>query len=194
MADILNKVDTERLQELFARTELDVKYFNTMCMDVVDKYSQALDSLMSDLYAECIKNKDASVETLERYYLELSNMLYFMISKQEQLGVYADMSKTAAKEAYSKAYLQHQVKENLTGKNKNTVAELQSHAALDSQYEEVVNNIYDSAYKILRGKVLAAQDMMNCLRRILATRAAEMSMSSTAPNRSFPGDQGGMYQ
>lgn len=182
MADTyLNNIDTLKLDKLLKETEINVNYFNNACSDVVRKYSQSLDNLMSDIYVDCVQNKDVTMDVLENYYLELSNMVYFMIDKLEQLGVYSDMSSSASKEVYSKSYLASSKIKDANGKSKSTVAELQAQANLDAQYESVVSSIYDHAYKVVKGKVSSAQDMMNCLRKIITSRSSEMQLSYYAP-------------
>lgn len=189
MADtFLNSVDTERLDKLFRETNTNVQYFNTVCNSLVEEYSSSLDNLMKDLYTECIRDGNAPTATLERYYLELSNMMYFMGEKLEKLGIYADMSESAAKEVYSKAYLNNQVKD-IDKKNKTTVSELQAIANTASQYENVVGAIYSRAYKIVKYKVESGKDMMNTLRKIISHRMAEMDLNKFTPNSGFT-DQG----
>lgn len=183
----LNNLDTSKVEKLLNETTANVTYFNNSCAEVIKKYSQPLDNLMSDLYIECIKDGNATVETLNKYYLELSNMVYFMIDKLEQLSVYSDMARSASKEVYSKSYLSNQVKETGTGKNKTTVAELQAQAELSSQYESVVASIYDHAYKVVKGKVSSAQDMMNTLRKILTVKSNEMQLSAYGPQQNRSG-------
>ena len=174
----LNNVDTAKVDKLLEETGVNVKYFNNACADVVRKYSQALDDLMKEIYVVCIKSEDATLENLEKYYLELSNMIYFMQEKVEQLGVYADMSGSASKEVYSKSYIANSGLKDANGKSKSTVAELQAQANIDSQYESVVASIYDHAYKIVKNKVSSGQDMMNCLRKIITSRNNEMQFSA----------------
>lgn len=183
METYLDNIDVEKVETILKSTEQNVKYFNDTCDKVVKSYSSSLDSLMKDLYVDCVMNKNPSIETLEQYYLELSNMIYFMIEKLEQLGVYADMSESASKEVYSKAYLDLSLDKDEKGKSKATVAELQAKASVSSQYESVVSSIYERAYKIVKGKVTSAQDMVNTLRRILSTRTSEMQLTIAGPNR-----------
>lgn len=171
----LTKIDTGKIEELLNQTSLNVTYFNNTCSAVVSKYTSSLDNLMSDLYIQCIKSEDATTETLEKYYLELSNLVYFMNDKLEELGVYADMSKSAAKEVYSKAYLNNQIKDT-DKKNKTTVAECQAVAELAAQYDTVVGSIYEHAYKVVKNKIESAKDMMNTLRKILTVRAVDMQL------------------
>lgn len=179
MADTyLNNVDIAKVDKLMQETGINVKYFNNACADVVKQYTESLDTLMRDIYNDCIKSGDAPLNVLESYYLELSNVVYFMQEKLEQLGVYADMSESASKEVYSKSYLAQSGIKDASGKSKSTVAELQAQASLDSQYESVVASIYERAYKIVKGKVTSAQDMMNTFRKIITSRNNEMQMST----------------
>ena len=66
----LTNIDTERVEELLKQTSENVSYFNKTCEDVVKRYSESLDNLMSDLYVQCIKNDDATLDVLEKYYLD----------------------------------------------------------------------------------------------------------------------------
>jgi hypothetical protein len=187
---ILTSVNVDKVKQLMSNTETNVDYFNSTVVQVVKKHSESLDNLMSDLYVECIKNKNAVTSVLEQYYLELSNMIYFMIEKLEQLSVFADMSKSASKEVYSKSYLSNQVKESGTGKNKTTVAELQAQAEIDAQYEMVVSSIYEHAYKIVKGKIDSGKDMMNTLRKIITHRMNEEQLSMYSNSKFTPTTRG----
>lgn len=173
----LNNVDVEKVEKLMNETGINVQYFNNACTDVVRQYSDGLDNLMKDLYVECVKNNDVSIDTLERYYLELSNMVYFMQEKVEQLGVYADMSESASKEVYSKSVINQSISKDENGKSKVTSTVMQAQASVDAQYETVVSSIYDRAYKIVKSKVSSAQDMMNTLRKLITSRQNEMQLS-----------------
>lgn len=182
MENFLSAVDTKKVDEIMKSTEMNVEYFNTICTQTAKKYSQPLDNLMTDLYSECIKTENAPTPILEKYYLELANLLYFMGERLEQLGIYADMSKSAAKEVYSKHYMENNIKDASTGKNKTTVAELQASSEIAAQYENVVNNIYERSYSILKAKISAGEDMLTTLRKILSSRQAEMQLSATTPS------------
>lgn len=182
MADTyLNNIDIAKVDGLMKETGINVQYFNNACSEVVRQYTGNLDILMRDIYNDCIKNGDAPLSVLESYYLELSNVVYFMQEKLEQLGVFADMSESASKEVYSKSYLANGGIKDANGKSKSTVAELQAQANLDSQYESVVASIYERAYKIVKGKVSSAQDMMNSFRKIITSRNNEMQLSAFMP-------------
>ena len=178
----LNNIDITKVDKLMGETNINVRYFNNTCSEVVKSYSDGLDNLMKDLYIECIKDGDASLSTLERYYLELSNMVYFMQEKLEQLGVYADMSESASKEVFSKSYLNQSIIKDASGKSKSTVAELNAQASLDSQYESVVASIYERAYKIVKAKVDSAQELLSSAKKVLSHRIQMEQLTNIGGN------------
>ena len=186
----LDSVDTNKVEELMNSTSTNVKYFDVTFSKVVKSYSESLDNLMSDLYVECIKTEDAPTKTLEKYYLELANMLYFMAEQLERLGIYDDMSKASAKEVYSKSYVENSGLKDVNGKSKTTIAELQALAELEAQYPMVVNNIYSRAYSTFKNKISSAQDMLSTLKRILMGRQQEMALESSGNfARGYGGNQ-----
>lgn len=174
----LNGVDVGKVEEVIKSVNDNSKYFNDVCSGIVKEYSESLDGLMSDIYVSCVRDNDVSMETLQSYYLELSNMIYFMNERLEALGVKSSMAESAYKEVYSKNVIIESKDKDEKGKSKVTVSELQAKAALGAQYENVVSSIYDHAYKVVKGKVSSAQDMMNTLRRIISSRTEEMRLSS----------------
>lgn len=176
----LYNVDKDKVQELLEDTDNNSVYFNSTCDDIVNKYTANLDSLMSDIYKECVIVDYVDDVTLEKYYLELTNHLYFLQDKIEKLSVKADMAKAAAQEVYNKSYLDNQVIAPVDKKDKITVAELQARAQNDSQYQEVVASVFDHASKLVRSKVDAAYEMVSSLKRIVVKREKELQLSTSA--------------
>lgn len=177
---IISNVDTEAIKDMMEFTDENVKYFNDVAKETADKYTKHLDELMQTLY-RVIKKPEFGVEIpskdLEHYYLELTNLIYFMGNKLEQLSIYGDMARSAEKEVYNNAYLHNQIKDS-EKKNKTTVAENQAVAEQESQYEAVVSLIYEHAYKIVKFKIDAAKDMVGTLRKIISRRMQEEQLSS----------------
>ena len=172
----LNNVDSNRVNELLNSTSSNVEYFNNITNQTAKSYTADIDELMIKIYKD-IKNADSiTTDKLESYFLELTNLLYFMGDRLEQLGVFSDMSKAAQKEIYNKAYLANQVKD-IDKKNKTTVAENQAVAEQESQYESVVNSVYDHAYKIVKFKIDAGFEMVNTLKKIISRRMQDESLS-----------------
>ena len=176
----LNNVDTNNVEKLMKETTENVMYFERITRDVVDTYSQDLDFIMGDIYKDIVCKDQPPINTLEKYFLELSNCLYYMGDKLERLGVYDVMSKNAYKEVYNKKYL------GLTDigdtKKKPTVAELTAIAENEAQYENIINDVYSKAYKIVKNKVDAATTMLNSISKIISKRMAEMQLNSVTPS------------
>lgn len=188
----LANVDEEKVQELMNDTNTNVEYFNKIATETSVKYTELLDKLMRKIYSSAV-SKEATDEQLEKYYLELTNTVYFMGDKLEQLNISCDMAKASEKEIYNKAYLANQIKDT-EKKNKTTVAENQAVAEQESQYEAVVSSIYDHAYKMVKFKIDAAKDMINTLRKIISRRMQEQQLSSFGNNKisnnsAFMGDE-----
>lgn len=172
----LADVDEEKVKELMKDTDNNVAYFNNIATETANRYTEVLDKLMKIIYSGVVKD-DATDEQLEKYYLELTSVVYFMGDKLEQLNISGDMAKASEKEVYNKAYLSNQIKDS-ERKNKTTVAENQAVAEQESQYEAVVSSIYEHAYKMVKFKIDAAKDMINTLRKVISRRMQEQQLSS----------------
>lgn len=175
----LNNIDTNKVEKLMQETSDNVVYFENITKDVVNAYSKDLDNLMDLIYHDIILVDQPPLVTLEKYFLELSNCLYYMGDKLEKLGVYDVMSKNAYKEVYNTSYL------GLTDvgdtKKKPTVAELTATAENEAQYENVVSDVYAKAYKIVKNKIDAATTMLSSISKIISKRMTEMQLNSVTP-------------
>lgn len=187
----LTNVDTASMDEVFNSTEDNVQYFTDISDNLVKSYTSDMDTLMSDLYTDCIKN-DASDKVLEKYLLELNNMLYFLGSKLETIGIKEDLSKLASKESYNNAYLRNRLKD-AEQRNKTTVAELTALAEDASKYETVLNSLYSRVYKQLKFKMDAGYDMVNSLRKIITKRMQDQSLSMYQPRNNVSIATGEVY-
>ena len=180
MTTFLNNIDIDKVSTLMEETQLNVEYFEKITNSVVHSYSSDLDELMNKIYNDILMKDQPPLNTLEKYFLELSNCLYYMGDKLEHLGVYDVMSKNAYKEVYNKKYL------GLTdigeSKKKPTVAELTAMAENEAQYEGIVNDVYAKAYKIVKNKVDAATIMLNSISKIISKRMTEMQLNSVTPS------------
>lgn len=172
------KVDINKLQEYLDNIQLSVDDFHSITDKVISENSSDLDSLMEDLKEAVTQQEAVSTDTLERYYAELTNLLYFMAARIERLGVYKDISNAAAKEAYNKAYLQYCAEKDEKGKSIRTVNENTALAETATQYESVTNTIYASAYSAIKMKVDSAQEMVSTLKNILRKRMNEAYLNA----------------
>ena len=175
----LNDIDKEKMSTLMQETDKNVEYFNSVCVETAKKYTKHLDAIMEKLYKKIAKSNDITTDELEQNILELTNLIYFMGDKLESLGIYDDMSNAAAKEVYNKTYIESQVISS-DEKKKITVAELTARSEQASQYETVVNAVYEHAYRMVKFKIDAANKMIDVLRKIISRRMQEEMLSSYA--------------
>lgn len=183
MSNILIDIDKNQMDEVVQTTETNVQYFTGISDKLVTEYTADLDGLMRDLYQDAIQ-KDASDKELEKYLLELNNMLYFLGTKLETVGIKDDLSKLAAKESYNEAYLSNRMKD-AEHRNKTTVAELTALAEDASKYETVLNSLYARVYKQIKFKMDAGYDMVNSLRKIISKRMQDQSLSMYTPRNTL---------
>ena len=94
---IIYRVDKNVITEIMDDTDENVKYFNKIATETANRYTEVLDKLMKIIYSGVVKD-NATDEQLEKYYLELTSVVYFMGDKLEQLNISGDMAKASEKE------------------------------------------------------------------------------------------------
>lgn len=176
----LDNIETEKVNNLLKDTQSNVDYFQGVTDGVVESYTKDLDDIMLKVYQNVVSCDDCDIYTIEHYYLELTNCLYFTSSELEKLGIYDSMSKSAYKEIYNRAYLGNQDKDG-EKRNKTTVAENTAVAENASIYESAVNDIYNKAYRIVKTKIDNAQIMIQCLGKVMNHRISENNLVAYNP-------------
>lgn len=157
-------------------------YANEILNKVISSYTQPLDDIMLSIKREIVeKSIPAPVELVEKYFIELSNCLYFISEVAEKLGLYDSISKAVAKEAYNNSYINDEIALDDKGK-KRTVAELTALSENATIYEQTVSDIYNKAYKTVKVKVAAGENMCSALSKILSRRMNELQLSSIQPS------------
>ena len=175
----LDNIDKDKLNEKFQNTDNNVLAFQDICERVVNYYANDLDTIMQDIKSDVVDVDDVDTNTLEKYFLKLTNHLYFMGVQVETLGVYDDLSEISAKEEYNKTFIESQGIAPTDTKSKVTVAERQAIAEESAKYGFTVNSIYNRAYKIIKFKVESAQEMVKTLSKVLSKRMVETQIEST---------------
>lgn len=173
----INKIDTEeKINTIFDNTDKNTNYFTQISDKVVTAYTNDLDALMNNIREDTIDNTPSD-EILEKYVLELSNLLYFLGTRLETVGIKDDITRMSAKEVYNNTYT-----DNLDvapGGKKPTVAELNVMSENASRYETVVNSIYSRVYRQIKFKIDGAYEMLASLRKIVSKRMQENQLSYT---------------
>lgn len=172
-------MNQEDLDKIYVELDNNVNYSYEIAQQTVGVQTKELDKLMKDIYDDIINQEDPPTINIEKYFLSLSNCLYFLGDRLEKVGLYDDLSRTQAKEKYNNAYID-QV--NQVGNKKVTVAEAQTSAENQSLYENMVNIIYARSYKIFKYKIDAAQTMLSSLSKMLSKRMQDQQMQQITPN------------
>lgn len=161
-------------------TQESVSYIDTILNNTIHEYSGELDEVMDKIYRDVISVDYPAIMTIEKYFLELSGVLYKMCERTEKLGVYDSISKSRAQETYNKKYLD--ITTTVVGK-KPTVGESQAISEQAAMYDKTVNDIYAKAYKVLKNKVSAAETMVATLSKVLSHRVQESQMTAMQTGR-----------
>ena len=167
----------KEIDEIYNQLDANVDYAEQIAKQTVNTNTEPLDNLMAEIYDKIIAVEDPATSDIEKYFLALSNCLYFLGDKLEKIGLYDDLSKAQAKEKYNSAYMDSVNPSD--AKKKVTVAEAQTSAENASTYENMVNTIYARSYKMFRYKIDAAQTMLSSLSKMLSKRMQDAQMSMT---------------
>lgn len=173
-------MDKNTLNNIINKIEEDSEILDNIVQDVIHRYTKELDEIMLNIKSEILEDSNPAINTIEKYFLELSSCLYFMCEKVEKLGVLDSMSKSNAQETYNNKYLQQL--HNTTNK-KPTVAELTAVSESNSLYDRTVNDMYNKAYKIVKNKVSSAETMISTLSKILSHRVQESNLTKVQTSR-----------
>ena len=166
-------MNKELIDNSLDNTKESVTYVEEILNRTILDYSSELDEVMEKIYKDVISVDYPAIMTIEKYFLELSGVLYKMCERTEKLGVYDSISKSRAQETYNAKYLEVT---NPAGGKKPTVGETQALSENAAMYDKTVNDIYTRAYKVLKNKVDAAETMVATLSKILSHRVQESQM------------------
>ena len=166
---IFNLADLKEVRETEKKVELHSKQIDEVVNGIIKPYCESLDNYVRFI-ADCLKDGQNPPTTaeLEDFCMNLSTYIYFAGGMCENLGVRDDISKALYKEAYNNA---RDEQTHGTIADKNTQAELQS------QYEQLTNICFSRAYKTMKAKVDAAQELLSSCKKVLSHRMQEEQLT-----------------
>lgn len=169
-------MDKEAIEGLLNSATNDIKYVEVIANDIVKSRTKDLDDIMHEINEKIVNVDNPSDEIIEKYFLELTNAVYFINAHCEYLGFYEDITKVNAKMKYNQAYSDNQLKA-VASNVKATVADNQLAAENASLNETLVNLIYSRSYKIIKVKVEAAEEQIKTLSKILSAHMTEKNLA-----------------
>lgn len=170
---IYDGLDRVKFDGIQLHVEDNSKTVDGIVNDIIRPYCADLDKYVAFI-RECLKDGEhpPTNAELEDFCLNLSTQIYFASGMCEQLGVRDDISKAVYKEMYNTS------RDGAGG----TVADKNSFAELQSQQEQLVSICYSRAYKTLKAKVDAAQELLSSVKKVLSHRMQEMELTHMTSN------------
>jgi len=162
--------EIQEIQQIQNTIEVDSKKIDEVVNMIIQPYCKDLDKYVRFI-AECLKDgeKPPTTSELEDFCMNLSTYIYFAGGLCENLGVRDDIAKALYKEQY------HSSRNSL---QKGTVADKDSMATLQSQQEYIVSMSYTRAYKKMKAKVDAAQELLSSCKKCLSHRIQEEQLTN----------------
>ena len=159
----------DELKAVQTKVEENSGQMDEIVHNIIDPYIRDLDKYVLFI-KDCLadgENPPTDVE-LDDFIMNLSTYIYFASGMCEQLGIRDDIAKAIYKELY------HKSRSDLDG---GTVADKNSLAELQVQKENLISVCYARAYKIVKAKVEAAQELLSSCKKVLSRRMAESELT-----------------
>lgn len=158
----LTKDDLKAQAGIRYRVEENSKQIDEIVYGIIKPYCEDLDRYC-EFIKQCLHDGETppTTDELEDFCLNLSTDIYFASGMTEYLGIRDDISKAVWKEVYNTS------RDTI---EKGTVADKNMLAELASQEEQLVNICYSRAYKIMKNKVDAAQELLSSCKKVLSHR------------------------
>lgn len=175
---MIDNLDTDRFSKDIEVVKEDKVYLEEISNKLTTEFSKHLDESMQNIYHLLKKNKMDDDE-IEKSFLELTNLLYFMGDKLESLGIELTVSSARNQEIFNRLFQEAE----------GTIKDKQSVAEEGSKYEYLLKAVYESVYKRIKMKIDAGYEMVSTLKRIIMKRIAEIDLTKRAQNYSEGGNR-----
>lgn len=165
---VYDNLDISKVKNIKLHIEDNATIIEGIVDEILQPYCKDLDRYVS-FVADCLKDgeKPPTTAELEDFCLNLSAQIYFAGGMCENLGIKDDISKAVWKETYN----------NARDDYKGTVQDKNSQAELQSQQEQLTNVCFSRAYKTMKAKIDAAQELLSSCKKVLSHRMAEMELT-----------------
>lgn len=169
----IQEMTQEKVDSIKTRVEGNSKQIDDIVDGIIQPYCKDLDYYVGFI-ASCLNagQNPPTNQELEDFCMNLSTYIYFAGGMQEHLGIRDDMARSIYKEVYNACR---------SSLDKGTVADKDSLAVLQSQEEAIISNAYTRAYKKMKSKVEAAQEILQSCKKVLGRRMQEAEL------RNIPG-------
>ena len=170
----LQGLEQEQVTSIKHRVEANSQQIDEIVSGIIEPYCKDLDKYVF-FVKDCLKDGEnpPTTEELEDWCMNLSTYIYFASGMCENLGIRDDIAKAVYKEVYNASR---------NSIDKGTVADKDSIATLQSQEEAIISAAYTRAYKTMKAKVEAAQELLSSAKKVLSHRIQMIELTRMGGN------------
>jgi hypothetical protein len=165
----ITDIDRKSVSGIQAKVEDHSSVLSDIVNEIIEPYCKDLDRYVMFI-RECLKDGETppTNDELDDFCMNLSTLIYFAGGMCEQLGIRDDISKAVYREVYNDAR---------SALSEGTIADKDSIAELQAQQEQITNVCYNRAYRIVKAKVEAAQELLASCKKVLTRRTQEWELT-----------------
>lgn len=165
----LTDIDRGSVSGIQTKVEDHSSVLSDIVNDIIEPYCKDLDRYVMFI-RDCLKDGETppTNDELDDFCMNLSTLIYFAGGMCEQLGIRDDISKAVYKEVYNDAR---------SSLSEGTIADKDSIAELQAQQEQITSVCYNRAYRIVKTKVEAAQELLASCKKVLTRRCQEFELT-----------------
>lgn len=156
---------SEALQQ---KVEQDSQIVEEIVVEIVEAQTKELDEYVQNIKSVLeMDSDDLTMDELNRIMIRLCSYAYFVVTKQELMGIRQDISEAVRAERYNEAYMNISV---------GTIAKKTAEAESSVKEEAVIALIYSRAYKIMKGKYESVNRLIDVVKKIVSSRQQQMAL------------------
>lgn len=165
----ISEFDRKAIGGIQSRVENHSDVLTEIVNEIIEPYCRDLDRYVMFI-KECLHDGETppTNDELDDFCMNLSTLIYFAGGMCEQLGIRDDISKAVYKEVYNDAR---------SALSEGTIADKDSIAELQAQQEQITSVCYNRAYRIVKAKVEAAQELLASCKKVLTRRCQEFELT-----------------
>lgn len=171
---LCQEIDMDAVRQLQRRVNNNAKIIDEIANKLVSSYCTQLDDYMAFIKGILDDtNNPPTDKELDDFVMNLSVLLYYAGEGQESLGIKEDVAKAVKMELYNETF------DEAVG----TVADKTAQAELATQNEYIVHVAYARAYKKIKLRAEAGNEVLQSMKKIISRRSQEYALTGVDPAR-----------
>ena len=168
------EIEVGKVRQLQKRIDANSDIVDSIVNRLVSDYCKPLDEYM-DFIRDILNdhNNPPTDRELDDFTLNIPVLLYFTGEAQEALGIKEDVAKAVKQELYNEIY----------NKSTGTIADKTAAAELATQNEYIAHIAYQRAYKKVKLRMEAANEMLQSVKKVISRRMVEYEVARVDPGR-----------